>query len=72
MEFAIQSVHSRAHPTVSKYSAAFDLIPSPKTFPLPPHNDPYNVEKAFGGSSFTPALDEDSLNLVADFDEKEG
>lgn len=33
-------------------------------------NDPYDVEKAFGGSSFTPALDEESLDLAADLDEK--
>lgn len=33
-------------------------------------NDPYDVEKAFGGSSFVPALDEGSLDLAADLDER--
>jgi transposase len=33
-------------------------------------NDPYDVEKAFGDSSFTPTLDEESLDLAADLDER--
>lgn len=33
-------------------------------------NDPYDVEKAFGGSSFPSALDEEALDLAADLDEK--
>jgi hypothetical protein len=32
-------------------------------------NDPYDVEEAFGSSSFAPALDEESLDLAADLDE---
>jgi hypothetical protein len=33
-------------------------------------NDPYDVEEAFEGSSFVPALDDESLDLAADLDEE--
>jgi hypothetical protein len=32
-------------------------------------SDPYDVEKAFGGSSFAPALGDESLSLAADLEE---
>ena len=32
-------------------------------------NDPYDVEKAFQGSTLVPATDEDSLDLDANLDE---
>ena len=32
-------------------------------------NDPYDIQRAFGGSSFVPALEQESLSLGADLDE---